>query len=114
MKTSELNWIQPQTIEELQGLMNDQSSSLIIFKHSTRCPTSRFALKNFERDYNLSNTRTVMINVLTQRELSNFVADSWNIEHESPQTVLQNTKGEHSSFSHSGIEVQKIDEFLNA
>lgn len=108
-----INWIQLESVEELEQIMNDQSSDLVIFKHSTRCPVSRFALKRFETDYNLVDTRTVIINVLKQRDLSNYVAEKWQIKHESPQTVLQNKAGEHSSFSHNGIQVDVIQKFLN-
>lgn len=113
MEVQAINWIQVETTAAIQQLMDDLSSPLIFFKHSARCPTSRFALKNFEREYDLTKVRTVMINVLTQRELSNFIAEHWQIRHESPQTVIQDTKGKHFSLSHSAIDVSTIKDFLN-
>jgi len=107
-----LDWKNPQTIEELDELMDDASQPIIIFKHSTRCPVSRMALKMFENDYNLENVRLIFVEVVQQRPLSNHIAEKWNIQHESPQTLIQKTNGERISFSHNQINVAKIAEFL--
>lgn len=108
-----IHWINPQSMDELKQIMDDKLSPLIIFKHSARCPVSRFALKRFEEGFDLTDTRTVMINVIQQRELSNFVAEQWNIKHESPQALMQTTSGNHSSLSHEAIAIPPIKEFLN-
>ncbi|MBN9292360.1 MAG: bacillithiol system redox-active protein YtxJ [Flavobacteriia bacterium] len=109
---SALNWINPATTEELDVILNDTSKPLIVFKHSTRCSISGFALKQFEREYDLQDVNLVFIDVLKQRELSNHIAEKWNIVHQSPQTLIQRTSGEHTSFSHEGIAVSRIKQFL--
>lgn len=107
-----LNWINPATTEELEVLLSNTSKPLIVFKHSTCCSISSFALKQFEREYDLQDVNLVFIDVLQQRELSNYIAEKWNIVHQSPQALIQNTNGEHISFSHEGIAVSRIKQFL--
>ncbi len=57
-----------------------------IFKHSTTCPISARAAKE------IASAATALpvfqVNVREQRELSNWVADAYGIEHESPQLLL--------------------------
>ena len=107
-----LNWSNPSSVEELDTLANDTSLPLLIFKHSERCPVSRMALKQFENEFNLEGVRLAFIEVRENRELSNHIAEKWNIDHQSPQALIQDTKGNHISFSHNGIDVDKIKSFL--
>lgn len=108
-----LNWVIPQTIAELDQLINDKSQALIIFKHSERCPVSRMALRQFEDEYDLENVRLAFIEVRENRELSNYIAEKWNVVHQSPQALVQNMDGNHSDMSHNNISVEKIKSFLN-
>lgn len=57
-----------------------------IFKHSTTCPTSARAAQE------VAGARTALpvfqVNVREQRDLSGWVAETYGIEHESPQLLL--------------------------
>jgi bacillithiol system protein YtxJ len=57
-----------------------------IFKHSTTCPTSARAAKE------VAGAKTALpvfqVNVREQRDLSSWVAETYGIEHESPQLLL--------------------------
>ena len=48
----ELHWRPLNSINQLDDIKDKSSTKTqIIFKHSTRCGTSRMVLKQFERDY---------------------------------------------------------------
>lgn len=56
-----------------------------VFKHSTRCPVSAAAaqeVRSGEFDQPL-----YWINVVEQRELSNWVAERYKVPHQSPQLI---------------------------
>lgn len=110
--SKKLHWFNPSSVEELDTLTNDTSSPLLVFKHSERCPVSRMALKQFENEFNLENVKLVFIEVRESRDLSNFIAEKWNIIHQSPQALIQDTNKNHTSFSHNGISVEKIKAFF--
>ena len=57
-----------------------------IFKHSTTCPTSARAAKEIERAS--TSLPVFQVNVREQRELSAWVAETFGVEHQSPQLLL--------------------------
>ena len=58
----------------------------LVFKHSTTCGVSARASKEVEA---LTTTLPIYwVNVREQRELSNWIADTFNVTHESPQLIL--------------------------
>ena len=57
----------------------------------------------FQYDYNISNVKYYLIDVIKNREVSNEIASVYNINHESPQLiVIKNGELVHNS-SHSDI-----------
>lgn len=78
----------------------------ILYKHSSSCAVSYFALKNLESlgSDKFDEADFYMVDVIKQRSISNFIEDKLGIRHESPQLfVLEN--GE-VSWSGSHQEVQ--------
>ncbi len=65
-----------------EGLPQD----FYIFKHSTTCPTSARAAQEIERA--ATALPVFQVNVREQRDLSNWVAETYGVEHESPQLLL--------------------------
>lgn len=57
-----------------------------MYKHSTTCPTS--ATTGHEVRALKTDLPIYWINVREQRELSNWVAATYNVPHESPQLIL--------------------------
>ena len=82
----------------------------LLFKHSTRCSISIAALNRLERNWKFSNENlpTYYLDLLNNRQLSIKIADSFTIEHESPQVlIIKNGKCIYSA-SHSNINVDDI------
>ena len=64
--------------------------SNIIFKHNTTCPISRSVIKKLKEEGDLlpENTPVYLLDLLEKREVSNAVASTFNVTHESPQLLL--------------------------
>ncbi|MBU6080258.1 MULTISPECIES: bacillithiol system redox-active protein YtxJ [Allobacillus] len=65
-----------------EALSND---SFLLFKHSLTCPISAEAKEEFEKFLDDSSLPAYMIHIQDNRDLSNQVADQFEIKHESPQ-----------------------------
>jgi len=64
---------------------------VLIFKHSTRCSISHTALDRFERNWqsDLSpSVQTFLLDLISYREISNQITDTYSVYHESPQVLL--------------------------
>jgi bacillithiol system protein YtxJ len=91
-------------IDEIRHL--SEQTSVLIYKHSTRCATSRLVLDRLERYFgheHQQHFKPFFLDLITYRELSNAVAETFHVEHESPQVLLiQHGKSIYNN-SHFGI-----------
>lgn len=112
------NWPGPklENIDQLKTLV--ESSFLtpqLIFKHSTRCSVSRFVLNEFKSSYGFSEVdfTAYFLDLLSYREISNAVANQFDVVHQSPQLlVIKNGKAV-AHASHENVNKIKLTEFLN-
>ncbi|REH00827.1 bacillithiol system redox-active protein YtxJ [Flavobacterium aquicola] len=113
-RESKINWIPLQHIGQLDEIvaLSDQAPA-VIFKHSTRCSISRFALKQFENEYALQDTvDAYFLDLLEYRDISNEIASRFLVTHQSPQLLLiKNGKSVYDA-SHSDIDAQELAERL--
>ncbi|MDA8937919.1 bacillithiol system redox-active protein YtxJ [Flavobacteriaceae bacterium] len=103
---SNIKWIELDSYNDI----NHNNDFIVLFKHSNKCIISRMVLKQFEfqYDYNISNVKYYLIDVIKNREVSNEIAYIYNINHESPQLiVIKNGELVHNS-SHSDISFSNI------
>lgn len=87
---------------------------VVIFKHSTRCSISRFALKQFDAAFNYSEDKIdwYLLDLLNHRDISNEIAHRYEVTHQSPQIlVIKNGKAIYHD-SHDGIDVSDIEQFI--
>ena len=86
-----------------------------IFKHSTRCSISRFALKQFEMEYDFSNEelQPYFLDLLEYRSISNEVASRFNVFHQSPQILLIKEGKSVYDASHDAITVSEVRNLIN-
>lgn len=75
-------------IEEIQKISKDVP--VLIYKHSTRCSTSRMMLDRLERSWSNHerNPKPFFLDLITFREISNKIAEVFDVEHESPQVLI--------------------------
>lgn len=87
---------------------------VIVYKHSTRCPTSLMAMGQvlaFAREYD--DTTVYGINVIEQRLLSNRTAEYLDVPHASPQLFVIR-KGEVTGcLTHHAIRANAIEDLLD-
>ena len=78
--------------EDLDALLNMSFvHKCVIFKHSTRCFISKTVLKNFEKEVGEVHEDGVsyyFLDLIKHRELSNDIAEKFQVRHESPQLLV--------------------------
>jgi bacillithiol system protein YtxJ len=78
--------------ELLQLIQLSQERPVFLFKHSTRCPISAWAVREYQSfAKNLdpaSPLNCALIRVIEERSLSEQVTRQLGVEHESPQLLL--------------------------
>ena len=84
-----MNWIPLNNLEQLKSIGEAEGYS-VIFKHSTRCSVSMMAKKRFEHDWDAipEGTPVYFLDLISNREISNTIAQQFNVYHESPQILL--------------------------
>lgn len=86
-----LDWKNLTVEEELDHILSESTRKpQVLYKHSSRCATSFFALKNIETLNPLEQEQAdfYLVDVIAQRELSRYIADKFGIRHESPQLFV--------------------------
>ncbi|TAF69409.1 MAG: bacillithiol system redox-active protein YtxJ [Flavobacterium sp.] len=113
-KLSSVNWIPLQfmgQLDEIIALSNEKP--VLIFKHSTRCSISRFALKQFENEYDLQNQiDAYFLDLLEFRAISNEIASRFGIMHQSPQLLLIKEGKVLYDASHSDIQADELKKYI--
>jgi bacillithiol system protein YtxJ len=99
-------------LNEIIELSNQQP--VLIFKHSTRCSISRFALKNFENEYDFSEEelQAYFLDLIEYRNISNEIANRFEVMHQSPQILLIKDGKCIYQESHDGVEVSSLKRFV--
>lgn len=84
-----MNWLALEKLEQLSHIANFEGYS-VIFKHSTRCSISMMAKKRFEQDWDSipEGTPVYFLDLISFRDISNQIAEQFNVHHESPQMLL--------------------------
>lgn len=107
---SNINWIELTDLSQLtqiEAISNEKP--VVIFKHSTRCSISRMALKQFEREFDLENVvDAYFLDLIAHRDISNEIANRFNVYHESPQLILIKSGKAVYDVSHSDITVEGL------
>ncbi len=88
---NEIPWIALNSTNQLNEIIQKSSiKTQIIFKHSTRCGVSRMVLNQFAKDYNFKERDFDLyyLDLLSYREISNQIARTFEVYHESPQLLI--------------------------
>ena len=107
---SNVNWTELTDVlqlQEIEAISNEKP--VVIFKHSTRCSISRMALKQFEREFELNDTvDAYFLDLIAHRDISNEIAQKFNVYHESPQLILIKNGKAVYDVSHSDIDAEAL------
>jgi bacillithiol system protein YtxJ len=111
-----MKWTELKSLQQLEDLRKEsEETPVLIFKHSTRCATSRMSLDRLERGWTQGEKdgiRPYFLDLINYRDVSNTIAETFNVQHESPQ-VLVIHKGESIlDLSHYDINYEEIRKAL--
>ncbi len=104
-----MNWISLTTEQQLQELLERSATRhQLIFKHSTRCSISKVALSRLEKAGPAADIDFYFLDLLAHRSLSNLVAGTFHVAHESPQVLLIRNRECIYDESHLAITMKEI------
>lgn len=102
------------TVAQLQETSHERP--IIIFKHSTRCSISSMALSRLERAWNeqeMESADAFFLDLIHHRDVSQKIAESFQIPHQSPQLLLIHHEKCVYDTSHMGISYRELKKHLD-
>lgn len=109
-----MNWKVLKSADQLDQIQEESKNNpVLIFKHSTRCGTSRMVLDRLERNWKateMEHVKIYFLDLISYREASNAIADRFDVEHESPQVLIIEKGKAITSRSHMAIDYSFIRE----
>ena len=106
-----MKWIHLTNIDQLMEI--DQQSfnrPQFIFKHSTRCSISSMILTRLERSNAPEHVDCYILDLIKHRDISNKIAQEYDVYHESPQVLLIKNGECVYDESHYGITMDAVIE----
>lgn len=106
-----IDWINLKDISELETVQSSsEEGPCVIFKHSTRCPISSIAKSRLEKswDFENKNVKAYFLDLIALREISNKIAEVFQVEHQSPQLLLIENGRCTWNTSHLDISTEKL------
>ncbi|WP_420322788.1 bacillithiol system redox-active protein YtxJ [Flagellimonas sp.] len=110
----QIPWIPLVTIDQLSEIKEkSKERTQLIFKHSTTCGISRMVLNMFTSAYALGeNVDVYFLDLHAHRDVSNAVASTFQVMHQSPQLLI--IKNGEATFhtSHGAITDINLEEYV--
>lgn len=104
-------WNDLTELKQLDTIVAESAQTpVLIFKHSTRCPVSRMALRNFEQEYDIEEgkLKAYYLDLLEHRDISNEIAERFGVYHQSPQVILIKDGKAVYNISHHEIDAGEV------
>ena len=112
-----IDWTELKDESQIEHIREESKNQpVLIFKHSTRCSISRAALDRLERNWETGSTKpakTYFLDLLSHRNVSNRLADYFNVEHQSPQVLILKDGKPTLVRSHLSIGLDEIQQALS-
>lgn len=104
-----MHWIHLTDEAQLKQIISQsQNKPQVIFKHSTRCSISALVLQRLQKVVQPSEVDFYFLDLIAYRSLSNKIAETFNVDHESPQILLIQDGQCTYEESHLGISMNEI------
>ncbi|RZL17674.1 MAG: bacillithiol system redox-active protein YtxJ [Pedobacter sp.] len=99
--------------DQINDIKKQEGYSLI-FKHSTRCSVSMMAKRRFEMDWEAipADTSLYFLDLIKYRPISAQIAETFQVQHESPQILLIKNGDCVLDASHSDISAEEVAEVI--
>lgn len=107
-------WLTLESIEQLDSIVTSSAERpTIIFKHSTSCPISSIAKHRLDDHWDISDKVDLYyLDLIRHRNISNQIAEKFEIVHESPQVLVIKDGRCVYDVSHMDINVQEVKDGL--
>ncbi|MDE0772640.1 MAG: bacillithiol system redox-active protein YtxJ [Salibacteraceae bacterium] len=108
-------WVELTSVEQAkEAIANSTEHPVLFFKHSTRCPISTMAYRRLETDAPelTSNVNLKYLDLIAYRDVSDWLANTLNVTHQSPQVILVQNKEVVHIATHSEINGAEIIEVI--
>ena len=105
-----MNYTEILDIEQWQQILaSSNEHPVVVLKHSTTCPISAAAYREFTSEA-LQNA--YLVKVIEQRDVSNEIAKDLQVQHASPQAIVIQNREATWQATHHHITAQAIKEAL--
>lgn len=113
-KKVKIDWIPLVSIEQLDAVLENKEKTSVLFKHSTRCGISSGVLRQFESKNEELNESLdfYYLDLLNYREISNSIAEKFQVFHQSPQAVVVKNGETVADASHYDIINIDLEKFV--
>ena len=106
-----MRWIPLTEEAQLDTIITESATQpVVIFKHSTTCSISAMSKGRLEREQAPDGVKFYYLDLLRYRPISNKVAETFSVHHESPQVLLIKNGDCVYEESHNGISMNEIVE----
>lgn len=106
-----MNWIDLADETQLTAIKQESTEKpVVIFKHSTRCSISLMVKNRLDKAAQPDNIKFYYLDLLQHRNISNKIAEDFQVHHESPQVLLIKNGECIYEESHNGIFMEEIAE----
>lgn len=108
-----MQWKNITDLAQISEIQKQPGYSLI-FKHSTRCSVSAMAKRRFELDWEVipEDTNLYFLDLINYRSISSEIAETFHVQHESPQILLIKNGDCILDASHSDISADEVAEVI--
>jgi bacillithiol system protein YtxJ len=107
-----INWNTLTQQNQIQDIIAEsEEAPVVIFKHSTSCSISATAKSRLERQWataGLEGVKPYYLDLLAYRPISNLIAQTFAVEHQSPQLLLIKEGVCQYDASHLGINLGEV------
>ena len=85
-----MKWYPVTSVNDVEAIIDrSRVTPCLILKHSTRCPISSMAKNRVEMNWDLDDeVEAYYLDLIAYREVSNYIASEFGVQHESPQALL--------------------------
>jgi len=111
---AETLWSVPENEGDIDDILKNYEKPQIIYKHSYRCSISLFSKSSLDsgaEDLRLQ-ADIYMIDVVSRRSLSAYVAEKTGVIHQSPQVLLLHKGQPFWQASHGDVRIENLKEAL--
>jgi len=109
----ELPWVTLSSVVQLEEIERKSTTKTqIIFKHSTRCGISRTVLNQFIKSFDFNEFDLYYLDLLSYRNVSNKIAETFKVYHQSPQVIIIKNSITIAHESHGDINALNLNQFI--